>query len=78
MKNIKRYILSLCAMLATTSLFSQNYQVVVTTTDGESKVFATNDVSDIKFNNAPTYIKADTFIGGTYTAKPAMQSTILV
>ena len=69
MKNIKRYILSLCAMLATTSLFSQNYQVVVTTTDGESKVFATNDVSDIKFNNAPTYIKADTFIGGTYTAK---------
>lgn len=69
MKNIKRYILSLCAMLATTSLFSQNYQVVVTTTDGESKVFATNDVSDIKFNNAPAYIKADTFIGGTYTAK---------
>ena len=59
MKNIKRYILSVCAIVMTTSLFAQNYQVVVTTTDGESKVFATNDVSNIKFSNAPKYIKTD-------------------
>lgn len=68
MKSIKRFILVACAIVAATSLFAQNYQVVVTTTDGERKVFATNEVSNIKFSNAPKYIEANTFIEGVYSA----------
>lgn len=66
MSFMKRNILTTCAIAMATSLFAQNYQVVVTTTDGERKVFATNDVSNIKFKNAPKYKEANTFIDGTY------------
>lgn len=64
---MKRNILAACAIAMATSVFAQNYQVVVTTTDGEKKVFATNDVSSIKFRNAPEYKQANTFIEGTYS-----------
>ncbi len=59
--------MSVCAIASAASLFAQSYQVVVTTTDGERKVFATDDVSDIKFKNAPKYTEANTFIEGTYS-----------
>ncbi len=64
---MKRNILTTCAIALATSLYAQNYQVVVTTTDGERKVFATNDVSNIKFRNAPKYKEANTFIEGEYS-----------
>ncbi len=63
---MKRILMTVCAVVSAAALFAQNYQVVVTTTDGERKVFATDEISDIKFKNAPTYIKANTFIEGTY------------
>ena len=69
MKDMKRLIVVACAIATTTSLFAQNYQVIVTTNDGERKVFATNEVSNIAFSNAPEYIKANTFIEGTYNPK---------
>ena len=64
---MKRNILTACAIAMATSVFAQNYQVVVTTKDGEKKVFATNDVNSIKFKNAPQYKQANTFIEGTYS-----------
>ncbi len=66
MSFMKRNILATCAIALATSLYAQNYQVVVTTTDGERKVFATDDVSNIKFRNAPKYKEANTFIEGRY------------
>ena len=64
---MKRNILAICALAATASLMAQSYQVVVTTKDGEKKVFAADDITDIKFANAPQYIKAGTFIEGLYS-----------
>lgn len=46
--------MAVCAIASAATMLAQSYQVVVTTNDGERKVFATDDVSDIKFNNAPT------------------------
>lgn len=64
---MKRTLLAAWAVAAATSLFAQNYQVVVTSTDGERKVFATNDVASIKFKDAPVYKEANTFIDGKYS-----------
>ncbi|HCD77670.1 MAG TPA: hypothetical protein DEQ27_04985 [Prevotella sp.] len=64
---MKRTLLAAWAVAAATSLFAQNYQVVVTSTDGERKVFATNDVASIKFKDAPVYKEANTFISGLYS-----------
>ena len=64
---MKRNILAICALAATASLMAQSYQVVVTTKDGEKKVIAADDITDIKFANAPQYIKAGTFIEGLYS-----------
>ncbi len=64
---MKRYISTACALAAAMSLFAQKYQVIVTTTDGERKVFATDDVASVKFKNAPVYKAANTFIEGVYS-----------
>lgn len=67
---MKRNILAICAVATAASLFAQDYQIVVTTKDGEKQVFATdNDVSSIVFTNAPEYTKANTFIEGRYNPK---------
>ena len=50
---MKRILTTVCAVATAATLFAQNYQVVVKTTDGERKVFATNEVADIKFKDAP-------------------------
>lgn len=64
---MKRFISTACAVVAAASLFAQSYQVVVTTTDGERKVFSTDGVSSVKFKNAPEYKAANTFIEGVYS-----------
>lgn len=59
--------MAVCAIASAATMLAQSYQVVVTTNDGERKVFATDDVSDIKFNNAPTYMEANHMIEATYS-----------
>lgn len=59
--------MTVCAIASAATMLAQSYQVVVTTNDGERKVFATDDVSDIKFNNAPTYMEANHMIEATYS-----------
>ena len=59
---MKRILTTVCAVATAATLFAQNYQVVVKTTDGERKVFATNEVADIKFKDAPVYKDANVFI----------------
>lgn len=68
---MKRNILAICAVATAASLLAQDYQIVITTKDGEKQVFATdnNDVSSITFTNAPEYTKANTFIEGRYNPK---------
>ena len=51
---MKRFIMAVCAIASAATMLAQSYQVVVTTNDGERKVFATDDVSDIKFTNDRT------------------------
>lgn len=63
---MKRILTTVCAVATAVTLFAQNYQVVVKTTDGERKVFATNEVADIKFKDAPVYKEANVFIEGAY------------
>ena len=64
---MKRFISTACAVAVAASLFAQKYQVVVTTTDGERKVFATDNVASVKFKNAPYYMAANTFLEGVYS-----------
>lgn len=64
---MKKNILAICALAAAATVCAQDYQVVVTTTDGERKVFATKEVTDISFTNAPEYQKANTLIEARYS-----------
>ncbi len=66
---MKRNILALCALAAASSMFAQSYQVVVTTKDGEKSVFTSDDLTNIEFKNAPTYIAANTLIDATYNPR---------
>ena len=62
---MKRNILALCALAAASSMFAQSYQVVVTTKDGEKSVFTSDQLANISFTDAPTYIAANTLLEAT-------------
>ena len=63
---MRKNILAMLAVATCCPVFAQQYQVVVTTKDGEKTVFATSDVGSIKFEEAPRYIECDNFIEGVY------------
>ncbi len=63
---MRRNILAMLAVAACCPAFAQQYQVVVTTKDGEKTVFATSDVGSIKFEEAPAYLECDNFVEGIY------------
>lgn len=65
---MKKYLLAGLALSAALTAAAQ-YQVVVTTTEGEQKTFSTSDVNSIRFAPAPNYIKANTFLGGMYNIR---------
>lgn len=64
---MKKYILTMLAACCMTAISAQSYQVVVTTTDGEKKVFATDQVTEINFNDTPNYKEANYYLSGQYT-----------
>ncbi len=66
---MKRNILALCALAAASSMFAQSYQVVVTTKDGEKSVFTSDQLANISFTDAPTYIAANTLLEATYNPR---------
>ncbi len=73
---MKRNILASIALAAAGLACAQQYQVVVTTTDGEKRVYETSDVSKITFENAPVYVQADRMLGtGVYN--PQSNATAL-
>lgn len=68
---MKKYLLASLAITAAISAAAQ-YQVVVTTEDGEKKTFSTSDVNSIQFLPAPEYVKTNTFLGGTYNLRDGL------
>ncbi|MBD5311059.1 MAG: hypothetical protein HDS13_02690 [Bacteroides sp.] len=63
---MRNNILAMLAVASCCPAFAQQYQVVVTTKDGEKTVFATSDVGSIKFEEAPSYLECDNFVEGVY------------
>lgn len=55
------------ALAAASTVFAQGYKVIVTTTDGEKQEFLCDDISKVTFQNAPTYMQANTLVGSDYT-----------
>lgn len=73
---MKRNIFAALALAVSGLACAQQYQVVVTTTDGEKRVYETSDVGKITFENAPAYVRADRLLGtGVYN--PQSNSTAL-
>lgn len=64
---MRRNIFAALFLAASCSAFAQaEYQVVVTTTDGEQKVFAASDVASVKFENAPHYMDCTEMVSAIY------------
>ncbi|MDE7159465.1 MAG: hypothetical protein K2O24_01275 [Muribaculaceae bacterium] len=63
---MKRNIFAALALAVSGLACAQQFQVVVTTTDGEKRVYETSDVNRITFENAPNYVQADRLLGTGY------------
>lgn len=71
-----RHILASLALAAATAVSAQTYQVVVTTTDGEKKVYNTDNVSQMRFSQTPDYINASYYLGGIYNPRTSNASYV--